>query len=719
VRRAVLWLLIALLGLPFITPWYAWLTRTVLPTFLEPLFVGNLYYFLFFASVAYFGRWHEIAAPYVRPVLERMRQRAGNNGRPRPEQIRRAVFFALVSFVAWTLLMKPFVELLLLVFPRGRLHDLQWLVRLVYNGAFLAAAAWGGRWHALARPYIARPGTGPVPLVPLTGTRTAARTLRPAAVDPDDLWPELHTAGFSDAADILDREADAGRLSDVDYLRLRRVLEAGQGDADYLADVADEIRGNGAAACPHGSGLRDLKPRRTEHDLLTAQVRIGATAEHERNPDTHKGVDIALDPDTLGGSLLLTGPAGAGESASVLRSVVESASLRALAGQTSLVVLDTRGDALLRDGAYDVEIVVGDPDSPWGLELYGAGAGTEESADRLAAAAIPAHGPGGDRLDGARVVLRRLLAAYTAGYGGYPALGRLLDLLDGDPQALRALGEALEAKGESAGHERALRTCARRDEPAQLLVQRLSALESPGIAELFDPARERFAMRQTSRPVRVHVALHGAAHPEAAGILGRLLTAQFVHTATARRSRRTVFAQLVVDGAGRCFDDHTVQGLHWVRTHNASIVVSVRALADFPEELRGAVLNGVGCVAVTPGADVRDTEFLAEHWGKVEREVEASRTTGNVEGSVMRRARFAVTGALFGPKAAGRLQRVTTHLVERYRWSPAEISTQVPARHLLMSLTGADGTRTDPVLVELTPDPPAGTDRPRRTVHTD
>jgi len=687
VRRAVLWLVIGLVcWLPAIKA-YVWLVFAIVPDPLQPFLLNDLLYVVLVAFFAYLGRWHEIVLPWLRPWWQRMDRRAELNGRARPEQVRRAVLFLVLGFLAWIAFMRPFVALLLLIFPRGLLHDGQWLIRLLYNGAFVYAAAVLGRWDVVLKPYRTKP----------------VEHASPEVEDPadDDLWPELRDAGREDAADLLDDEVAAGRLRDVDYLRLRRVLEAGGGDAEYLADVADEVLDHGAAACRHGSGQRDVRPRRAEHDLLTGQVRVGAGTDHARNPAAYQGTGFGLDPEVLGASLLVVGASRAGESGRLLDPVVETMSLRALTGTASLVVVDAKGDEFERPGGWDREVVVGDPHSPSGLDLYGGAASPEDAADRLAAAALPPHALG--IADGASNALRQVLGAYVAAHGDYPRIGTLLDLLDGTEAALDDLERALRAADRHAEHERALRVLARGDDDARLLVQRLAVLERPGIAGLFAPDRERFAAGDIHRPLRVRIALNEAAHPEAARLIGRLVLSQFVQAiATPRRDRRPrrVFACLVADDAGRLVDEYTAKGLQWARNRQAGLVLSVRSLDDLAPSLRHTVFTAAGCKAVVPGASRADAEMFAEHWGMT-KEQERSITMGSPEGGLFKKMRYSAMGTLFGEKASGRSERVTTRTVERYRWSPGEIAGELPPRHAIVSLTTRKGERTAPVLIDL------------------
>ncbi|WP_436787137.1 hypothetical protein [Yinghuangia sp. YIM S10712] len=692
VRRALLWLVLALVAFRWFVLAFVWVGTSDL---LKPAWpvLASLFWLFYFGFFGYLGRWHELVLPYIAPALERLDRRAEANGRPGNDQWQRAGVALAVGVVAWVMLQRPFVWLLLEVFPdsRHQLHELQSVIRIVYNGAFVAAAAYWGRWVDVLRPYF-------------VAARPASQQAEEGA-DPvdDDLWPELRDVGLAEAADRLDEEAALGRVGDVDYLRLRRVLEAGDGDREYLADVAHEVAELGAGACTHGSGARDVRPRRSVHDLMLGQVKVGRATDSGRNSAPLRAVDFALDPDVLGTSMVVVGPSAAGEAEALLGPVIESLSLSALAGAASVVVLDAKGGTFARSGAYDIEIVLGDPESPWGIDPYGAARGAEEAADRLATAALGGDDEDARLRDGARTALHHAISAHLAAYGQHPAMAALLDLLDGHPETIEALREALASVGRDAEFERALRTLARADEAARLLVQRLSVLERPGIAALFDAGRERFAMRHIDRPVRVRVALNEALHPDAARIVGRLLVGQFVQAAAARdpqAAERGVFACLVADNAGAYVDEYAAQGLAWTRGRNAGLLLAVRSMDDFAPRLRAAVFGAVGGKAVIPGAGPRDAEAFAEHWGKTLVE-ERSVTRGAPEGGLVRKARFAVMGALFGEKAAGGSESVTVRSVERFRWSPSEIAGELHARHVLCSLTNREGERTGPVLVEL------------------
>ncbi|MDI2132768.1 hypothetical protein [Yinghuangia seranimata] len=692
VRRAVLWLVLSLVAFRWFVILYSWLVINAVPEWMWPLFASG-FWFAYVGFFGYCGRWHQLVFPYVAPLFQRLDQRAEHNGRARPEQWRRAGVALATGVVLWVMLQRPFVWLLLQLMPDERhlLHQLQWLIRIVYNVAFLAAAAYWGQWAAVVRPYLNAPARAE--------TDDPEHEAEP--VD-EDLWPELRGAGLDPAAERLDEEAALGRLGDVDYLRLRRVLEAVDGEHDYLAEVAREVSERGAGACVHGSGARDVRPRGSVHDLMTGQVKVGRAADSERNTAPLRAVGFALDPDVLATSMVVVGPS-AGETEALLRPVVESLSLSALAGAASVVVLDAKGGAYARSGAYDIEIVLGDPASPWGLDPYGAANGAEEAADRLATAALGDSDDEARLRDAARDALQQAIAAHIAAFGHYPSFAVLLDLLDGHAEALDRLRAALAEAGREGEFERGLRTLARADDAARLLVQRLSILERPGVASLFDPERDRFAMRHIDRPVRVRVALNEAAYPDAARIVGRLLIGQFVQTVAGRDAADAadgVFACLVADGAGTYLDEYAAQGMAWSRSRNAGLLLAVRSMDDFAPRLRAAVFGTVGCKAVVPGAGPRDAEAFAEHWGKTtveEREV----TRGAPDGGMVRKARFAVMGALFGEKAAGGSESVTVRSVERYRWSPSEITQDLKSRTALCSLTNRAGERTGPVLVEL------------------
>ncbi|NUU23143.1 MAG: hypothetical protein HOV68_16770, partial [Streptomycetaceae bacterium] len=244
IRRAVLWLVLSLVAYRFFFMAYL-LIFEVVPEWVWPV-VGALWWVAYIGFFGLCGRWHELAWHYLAPQFQRLDRRAAANGRPHTEQWRRAGVALVIGAAAWAALQKPFVWALLQLFPGSRhtLHELQPYIRIVYNTAFIAGAAYWGSWGDVLRPYLRKPRE----------EEPDADELVP--VD-EDLWPELRDAGRPEAAERLDAEVGLGRIGDVDYLRLRRVLEASEGDREYLADVALAVAERGGGACAHGSGARD------------------------------------------------------------------------------------------------------------------------------------------------------------------------------------------------------------------------------------------------------------------------------------------------------------------------------------------------------------------------------------------------------------------------------------------------------------------------------
>lgn len=109
----------------------------------------------------------------------------------------------------------------------GEIYQSQTVVNVIY--AVIAAAvlypfARLGCWRELI---AARRGTAaPAP----DGTAAA-----PAAATSADQWPELRTAGWTDAADTLTAEVRTGRMSDVDVARLRHAWALATRRPDRLA----------------------------------------------------------------------------------------------------------------------------------------------------------------------------------------------------------------------------------------------------------------------------------------------------------------------------------------------------------------------------------------------------------------------------------------------------------------------------------------------------
>ncbi|RST15635.1 ATP-binding protein [Streptomyces sp. WAC05374] len=519
----------------------------------------------------------------------------------------------------------------------------------------------------------------------------------PPDADPVD-WPELRDAGLTEAAQRLAEATRSGALGDVDYARIRRAWQGVRTHPDRLPAFTEAVRAHGPAACAHPSGLRDLPVRTAAHDLATAQVRIGTAADHPRNPYARRTTGVALEPAVLGTSLLAVGPAGSGKTVRLVRPVVESLCLQALANRACVVAVTAHGTALAPDAAFDVIVSVGRPDSTHDLDLYGGADDPDEAARMLAEALVGDLVPDSRR---AATALAQLIGPYRAAHGHFPAVPELRELLGGAPRALAELRAAV------AGDPAQLRELDARERQAErgddvgvLLAERVAFLDRPAFARFFRTGAEgrRFSPRAIEHPLRVRVDLPERGHAEASRIVARLLLAQFTEAALARRDR-SLFACLVLDDATYTVTADSVRAIQRLRSAHAGVVLALRTLEDVPEALRGPLLGAVGCRMAFAGIASWDGGRFAETWGTEWVQMRDVTNRQIISDEPLTKALHFLRRLVTGKAATA--EAVTVREVERQRWSASDLAHGVPPGHAVLSLTGVRGEHVPPLLVDL------------------
>ncbi|MEV7832646.1 ATP/GTP-binding protein [Streptomyces subrutilus] len=586
--------------------------------------------------------------------------------------------------------------------PKANL-DLMRTSRTVIDVLLVLAFAWLGGAGRLLRRYL--PATSPAAANDGAPGPAEHRPRPAAAGDPgeDDpvRWGPVRGVGLGDVADRLEREAGDGRMNDVDYARIRRAWDTVRVDPTRLRAFADAVRDKGAGACVHPSGARDLPVRAARHDLLARQVLLGTVEDGARNPYARRGTAFALDPDVLGTSMLAVGPSGSGKTARLVRPVVESLALQALAGQAAVVAVGAAGTQFGPDEAFDVVVRVGDPASVYDLDLYGGATDPDEAATLLAEAFV-GDLPGID-VRRAATALAQLLGPFRAVHGRFPAVPELRELLDQVPDAFAALRRELSEAGQPA-MLRELDARARQHgahgDPGPALADRVALLDRPAFAGFFDTTGQGrpFSLRALEHPIRVRVDLPERGHADASRMLARLLLAQF-NAAAAARTDRSLFAFLALDDASRTLTPETVRGVRRLRSAHAGVLLALRTLDDVPEALRTPLLGAVGCRTAFSGVTTWDGKRFAEAWGTewVETRDVTHRTV--FADQPLTRAIHAFRKLVTGKAVT--TDAVTVRQVERERWSASDLAHAVPPGHAVLSLTSVRGERAAPLLVRL------------------
>jgi hypothetical protein len=638
--------------------------------------------------------------------------------RPRPEQeperipgrqlIGGALISFLVGWLVWSLLWNGYLggwwvlPLQLLVPDSWRNSDSNVARAFLWYGyytlialAILLVVARLGRWAEVWRRY------GPPAWRPALPVAERAPT---PEQDPAE-WPQLRRAGAQEAAERLAAEARAGLMRDVDHARISRAWQGVRAGRHSLAAFTRAVLDDGAAACLHPSGERDLPARQARHDLLTGQVRLGTAADDPRNPYHYRGAGLGLGPDLLGTSLLAVGPAGSGKTGAVVRPLAESLCLHALTGRASVVVVGAAGAGLGPAQSYDVVVRIGQPESEYDLDLYGGTTDPDEAAAILAEALVgdlTDPQPGSDSRR-STTVLAQLLGPFRAVHDRFPSVPELRQLLDGVPGPLAALRKALT----DTGHDSLLRELDARERQmahpgdiGTVLADRIALLDRPAFATFFDTSGQTrpFSLRALDHPVRVRIDLPQRGHADASRILARLVLAQFTAAVTVREDR-SLFACLLLDDATGVVTPEAVRAIQRLRSVNAGTVLTLRTLDDVPRPLRGPLLGATGCRMALSGLTPWDGQDFAEVWGKewtetrdvTDRQIIAETPAGKA----VHMLRRVITGK--APTA----RAVTVRQVERERWSASELAHGVPAGHGVLSLTTVQGEHAPPLLVDL------------------
>ncbi|GFM99700.1 hypothetical protein Sfulv_45110 [Streptomyces fulvorobeus] len=622
------------------------------------------------------GNWAGVFRHYAGQDLRRARVLASGGG---------ALLALWAVWSAKVPLANAVSELMSIEWPQPGESILRPLLLLYGTYALIAVAivwpfARAGRWSEAVRAVRER--------------RAGARTNTSAAAPEVSLagWPVLRAAGHADVAELLTAAVRAGRMNDVDCARVSHAWKLARTRHDRTASFVATVLRKGPDAFLHPGGCRDLPLRSARHDLLTGQVRIGAFADDERNPYSRRGVSAALDPAVLGSSLLAVGPSGSGKTSRLVRPVVETLSLQALAGQSSVLTVCAAGTPLGPDDAFDVVVRPGDPTSAYDFDLYG---GTRDPDE---AAAILAEGLIGDvpELDSSRAALAlgQLLGPYLAAHGCFPPVPELRELLAGSQSAVGPLRQALHAGG-NATMLRELEARARQEgavgDPAPALADRLALLDRPAFAAFFATGGESspFSLHfLQERPLRVRIDLPERAHAGASRVLARLALAQFNAIAAARRDR-SLFTCLVLDDATHTLTAETVRGLRNLRSVNAGAVLALRTVEDVPEELHGALLGAVGCGMIFSGVTTWDGRRFSEAWGKEWLEVREVAQHAVFADQPLTRALHTLRKLATGKAVT--TEAVTVRRVERERWSASALAYELPAGHAVLSLTTVDG----------------------------
>ncbi len=316
--------------------------------------------------------------------------------------------------------------------------------------------------------------------------------------------------------------------------------------------------------------------------------------------------------------------------------------------------------------------------------------------------------PGGDSRRAA-TSLAQLIGPFAAVHGRFPTVPELRELLDGGPGARSMRCGRRCGPGDRAGSFGSWTPSSgspgARGDIAALLADRIALLDRPAFADFFLPegspkavGRRPFSLRALEHPLRVRVDLPERGHAEASRILARLLLAQFTECAVARGDQ-SLFACLVLDDAAQTVTPQALRGLQRLRSVHAGVLLTLRALDDVPEPLRGPLLGAVGCRMVCAGVTPWDAERFAEVWGT---EWVQTRTVTNrqlVSDEPVTRVLHAVRRLATGKHVTA--ESVTVRSEQRERWSASDLANELQPEHAVLSVTTVRGERTPPILTKL------------------
>jgi hypothetical protein len=190
-------------------------------------------------------------------------------------------------------------------------------------------------------------------------------------------------------------------------------------------------------------------------------------------------------------------------------------------------------------------------------------------------------------------------------------------------------------------------------------------------------------MEIINQPVRVRIALPQTHYPEMSHTLARLITSQFITTAT--HGNDDILKCLIINHTGTLIDDHTAATLPQLRAHNAGITLLTHTLTEIPDHLHPTVFSSFGGKAILGGIDAGDVDIASSWFGSHE-------TTETSFGHSYNHSNDGITITSTSRN---------TRLIRKPRWAPEDINHVLTPHHALITLTRRNGERSLPTLVKL------------------